>query len=376
MRVLITGGAGFIGSATGKLLLQAGHEVVVFDSLLPPVHPKTWDVHGPEGSEFIEGDIRDEDTLLAALKDTDVVIHLAAYQDFRTDWSTFFEVNAAGAARIYELIIREKLPIERVVLASTQALLGDGAYLCICGTRFYGVHRARAAMEVGEWNMRCPQCEEFTTVPIWTHENEVAPAIPYGISKLAAEQISSTLAKQYDVSTINLRYSIVQGATQSPKNAYSGVLRSVALQAYGGSDKIILFEDGKQCRDFVSIHDVANATFMAATGRIPDGEYNVGSGVSWTLTEMAKHVASFFRSEAPIVTPGIYRVGDIRHTLSDITKITTASEWKPRVDMIDCWKEYCEWLPSVLEQKSAKQIFTDALDGMLKSGAARFKKER
>jgi dTDP-L-rhamnose 4-epimerase len=368
MRVLITGGAGFIGTATGKALIKEGYDVRVLDNLQPPVHPKSWDPYGAPGAEFFQADVRNGLDLTNLLKDVDIVLHLAAYQDYRQDWSTFFETNSAGTAKIYEVIVRDNLPVQKVVLASTQSLIGEGAYDCDrCGIHFLGHNRSVTQVRVGNYDMLCPECGAYDTQPAWTKEEEINPAIPYGISKLAAELISTRLGAHYDIPTVNLRYSIVQGMTQSPKNAYSGVLRAVALQILGGSKEIIVFEDAQQLRDFVSIEDVVAANLMAIKGEVPDGAYHVGGGQAYTLEYLANSLIEISGANAELSTPGLFRVGDIRHTLSDITKMQ-GTGWSPQEPIETTWKKYWEWLVEVMPREGAKEIVDQAYDTMLKSG--------
>lgn len=374
MKVLITGGAGFIGSATARALLNNGHQVRIMDNLQPPVHPKTWDIRGPEHDNvvFVAGDVRDAQLMWNCLKGVDAVLHLAAYQDFRSDWSTFFNVNSAGAALLYEIIVREQLPIKRVVLASTQSLLGEGAYTCDnCMGRFMNRRRTAEQMRKGQWNITCPRCQNLEPRPAWTREDEIAPAIPYGVSKLAAEQISTILGAQYDIPTVNLRYSIVQGALQSPRNAYSGVLRTVALQLLGEKDDIVIFEDGQQQRDFVDIQDVVNANVGALMGVLPDGAYHVGGGVSHTVEYLAQTMVKMAgRDLDDIKTPGMYRVSDIRHTLSSVDKLMTHG-WRPDTPIETTWKNYWEWLPTVIDPTEARKTVDAAWQTMIDTNSAR-----
>ena len=208
----------------------------------------------------MRGDVRQRADWLAALDGIDGVIHLAAYQDYMPDFSTFHHVNTVGATLLYELIVAEKLPVRKVVLASSQAVYGEGKYRCAEHGIVYPDARPDAQLARAEWEVRCPHCTaELEHLPIT--EDTVNPHTPYGISKYAAELTSFSLGRKYDIPTVNMRYSIVQGPRNSFFNAYSGIGRIFALRVLHGQPPVC-YEDGQSLRDYVHVGDVARANIL------------------------------------------------------------------------------------------------------------------
>src|SRR5262245_34764343 len=261
-RVLVTGGAGFIGSHTADLLLARGYDVRVLDALTPPVHPDGQaPAYLPPEVELIRGDVRDRTAWKRALAGVEAVFHFAAYQDYLPDFAKFFHVNAAGTALLYELAVEQRLPLRKIVVASSQAIYGEGRYACPRDGLQYPGPRSEAQLQARDWEPRCPRCGDTMTVE-WTPED--APANghnSYAMSKHAEEVLALNLGRRYDLPTVAVRYSIVQGARQSFRNAYSGAMRIFAMQALAGQP-LTVYEDGGQLRDFVYVGDVARANLL------------------------------------------------------------------------------------------------------------------
>ena len=243
MKILVTGGAGFIGSHTSDRLLQLGHDVVVLDALTPPVHrggPPSY--LNPE-VEFYEGDVRNEDLLRNLLRRVDAVYHFAAYQDYLPDFARFSDVNVVSTALLYQIIVAERLDLARVVVASSQAAMGEGLYRCpLDGEQLPGM-RPESALAAGQWDIPCPQCGGPLTMQA-TPERVANPQNAYGMSKLGQEMVAVHLGRRYGVPTAALRYSIVQGPRQSVFNAYSGACRIFCLH-YRQNSAPTLYEDGE-----------------------------------------------------------------------------------------------------------------------------------
>jgi len=278
MRCLVTGGAGFIGSHTVDALLERGHNVRILDNLSKPVHLKGKPIYLPDDAEFMLGDVRNKDDWEKALDGIDAVIHLAAYQDYLPDFSTFFYINAVGTALMYEVIVEKKLDIQKIVVASSQAVYGEGKYRCAkCNRIKYPGIRSEEQLKRRSWELTCDECGHILNA-MWTNENRVNPQNQYAISKYTQEITSIHIGKRYSIPTSCLRYSIVQGPRQSVYNAYSGACRIFSLSMF--FDKAApVYEDGHQKRDFVNIHDVvaANLTVLdsaKANYRV----FNVGGG--------------------------------------------------------------------------------------------------
>lgn len=340
-RILVTGGAGFIGSHTVRALVDSGERVRVLDSLRPPVHPPGRRPDLPDEVEFIEGSVDDRAALRAALADIDVVYHLAAYQDYLTDFSTFYAINTVSTALIYELALAEKLPLRRVILAATQAEYGEGPYRCPTDGTVYPAPRADAQLAEHRWEPACPRCGG-TISPIPAREDVVHPHSPYAMSKRAAEECALTLGDRYGIPTAALRYSIVQGPGQSFRNAYSGALRAFTVQALHGRRPLV-YEDGQQIRDFVWIGDVVAANLlMLHHPAVPTGSFNVGGDREVRVLDVARMVSAAIGTDLEPDVPGIYRVGDTRHIRSDVTRLRELG-WRPTATQEDMVAAYVGW---------------------------------
>jgi len=364
MRILITGGAGFIGSHTADALLARGHEVRVLDSLEEPVHrggkpPK----YLSTAVEFIKGDVRDEGVLLSSLRGCDAVYHLAAYQDYLPNFSRFYTVNVASTAMIYELALRERLPLRKVIVASSQAALGEGLYLDANGQKVLPSLRTDQQLSRGVWDIQPRASEHGPLRSVATDETIANPQNPYGMSKIAEEQAALNLGRRCEIPSVAMRYSIVQGPRQSFFNAYSGACRLFCLSFHLGKRPLI-YEDGQQIRDFVNIKDVVDANVLVLEDPRADYEmFNVGGGKAITVSEFASAVAEKFDAHDYEPKPcGKYRFGDTRHILSDISKLR-ALGWNPTRTIGDSVEAYRDWL-------RAEEASEDILDYSNKQMAA------
>ena len=428
MRILVTGGAGFIGSHTVDALINGGHDVRILDNLQKPVHLKGKPPWIPKDAEFILGDVRSKTDWEKALEGIEAVYHFAAYQDYLPDFSTFFHVNAVGTALLYETAVEKRLDLERVVVASSQFVQGEGLHRCRnsectrfeekirssedekiggAGTQrlergvFPGEIRPEAQLRRGQWEMVCPGCGEPGEWE-WTPETHAAPPNAYAMAKFSQEQQALTFGARYEIPSVALRYSIVQGPRQSFYNAYSGACRIFCLNYYFGK-RPTLYEDGLQCRDFVNIHDAVRANIMALEDeRMVGGVFNVGGGRAYTIAEFAEIVREEVRNARRLegeksrrledekvrrlegenrrsledekvrnlagqkvrdlegeaqrlpraVVPGLYRFGDTRNACSDISKLKSRG-WEPENSPRDSVKEYLAWL---YEQDNVEDI--------------------
>jgi dTDP-L-rhamnose 4-epimerase len=342
MLILVTGGAGFIGSHTVDALLARGYRVRVLDALAPPVHIGDRPSYLAADVDLIHGDVTDPTTLRLALRDVEAVFHFAAYQDYLTDFSRFFAVNSVGTALLYEILVNERTRVGRVVVASSQAVYGEGKYTCPTG---HGVQypraRVREQLAHGNWAVRCPACRT-PLEPSWTDELVQRPHNSYALSKRDQEEIALRLGERYGIPTVALRYSIVQGPRQSFRNAYSGALRSFGVRVLTGNPPT-LFEDGEQLRDYVSVHDVVRANVLVLEDPRADYQaFNVGGDRRITVRQLAEMVIQVAGSHVVPEVPGFYRVGDVRHIFSDVSRLG-ALGWAPRVSQLDIVREYLAW---------------------------------
>lgn len=339
--VLVTGGAGFIGSHTADALLARGYDVRVLDLLTPPVHDGTVPAYVPPEVEFVRGDVADPRTMLRALDGVSIVYHLAAYQDYLTDFSTFFRTNSVGTALLYELILRERSTIDLVVVGSSQAVYGEGRYECPRDGPRYPGPRSEDQLARGEWEIRCPACGGSLS-PGWTDESTLSPHNPYGLSKRDQDDLAMQLGRRYRIPSVAFRYSIVQGPRQSFRNAYSGALRSFTVQL-GTKSPPVIYEDGRQLRDYVGIGDVVRANMLALDR--PQMAYrslNVGGNRSVTVLELAELVSTVLGVDLRPQVGGLYRVGDTRHIRSDVSSLASCG-WRVQEDLGTVVREYVEW---------------------------------
>ena len=354
-RALVTGGAGFIGSHTVDALLARGFDVRVLDLLVPPVHDGTVPDYLPKEVEFVRGDVRDRATMSRALRDVDVVYHLAAYQDYLPDFSTFFSTNAVGTALLYELIVAEARRVELVVVASSQAVYGEGRY-DEDGKPVYPGPRSEEQLARGEWE----HSSDLTGLPLepgWTDESVMQPHNSYGLSKRDQDDIAMHLGRRYAIPSVGFRYSIVQGPRQSFRNAYSGALRAFTVQIGSGVAPLI-YEDGRQIRDYVGIRDVVRANMLPLDA--PEMAYsscNVGGNRTVLVTELAELVARVIGVEVEPSMPGLYRVGDTRHIRSDVSRLQQRG-WRVESALEDVVREYVTWA------LAAPGFFNAAADAM------------
>lgn len=366
MKVLIIGGAGFIGSHTADELFKRGHSIRILDNLSPKTHFGRWPSYLNPAYDKIKGDARSRKDLLKAIHGIDVVIHLAAQMDLTLDFSNFFDINVTSTALLYELIVSKKLPIKKVIVASSQFVYGEGRWKCLKDGEVYPKPRSIQRLMKGQWVPLCPTCNGRIN-PLSNLETHQDPPNQYAISKYTQELIALKLGKLYNIPSVVMRYSIVHGPRQSLKNAYSGALRVFALMMLKNKSPLI-FEDGKSLRDYVSIYDAACANALVLESEKANYEvFNVGGEKAYTVLQLASLIARDLDKKIDLKPSGEFRVGDIRHAISDITKLK-ALGWKPMDDEEKVVREYLDW---VRDQKLDKDYLFLALTNMRNSGVLR-----
>ena len=346
MKVLVTGGAGFIGSHTVDLLLQKGYEVRILDSLQPRVHPRGKPDYVPKEAEFIKGDVANPDDLAQALSGMDYVFHLAAYQDYLPDFSRFIHTNTESTALMFELIVAhpQRYPVKKIVFASSQAVSGEGKYQCINeDVIFYPGPRPLTQLRLGEWDFVCPHCGGPAKPQFIDEASCNHPHTAYAVSKYAIELLAFNLGRRYGIATAAMRYTYVKGPRNSFYNAYSGIARRFALRIRAGLPPVC-YEDGQQLRDYVNVYDVAQANLLALESPEADGlAYNVGGGRAVTVLEFAQIMLQASNSSLGLQVPGEFRLGDTRHTVSDISRMKSLG-WEPTTPVEVNVRQYLEWL--------------------------------
>ncbi len=368
MKVLVTGGAGFIGSHTVDLLLKKGYKVKVLDLLQPRVHPYGKPKYLSSEVEFIQGDVSDKAVLEKAMEGVEGIFHLAAYQDYMTDFSNFIRVNTFSTALIFEIIVEKKLDIKKIVLASSQSIYGEGKYNCKTHGVQYPDSRIIKQLESSDWEIYCPVagCKEYMK-SVLIDEAVTNPFTAYGISKEALERLAVKLGKRYSIPTVSMRYSIVQGPRNSFFNAYSGVCRIFTLRLINNKPPVI-YEDGKQLRDYVHVLDVARANVLAFESSQADYEaFNVGGEKGTDLLEYTKILISVLNKKIEPLIPGYYRYGDTRHTVSISEKLKKLS-WKNEHSLEDIFRDYIKW---VYEQPDLKDRYQEIEEVMKKQNVLR-----
>lgn len=366
MRALVTGGAGLIGSHIVDKLLERGWEVRILDCLEKPAHLKGMPPWVPPEAEFQLGGVEDPEALGRALRGVEVVFHLAAYQGFLPLFGRFWEVNGAGTARIYETIVRERLPVRKVIVSSSQAVYGEGKHECPVHGVMIPPPRAEERLSRGEWEHCCPECGgPLEARP--TGEEQVDPRTMYAQSKRAQETIALELGKTYHIPTVALRYAITQGPRQSIYHAYSGVCSIFATRIVNGLPPVV-YEDGNQTRDYIYAGDVAEANLLVMERPEADFQtFNVGTGVSTSVLGFLRLFAEAFGRGVEPVLADAYRLGDIRHFRCDSTKLQ-ALGWKAKTPLKETLRRYVEWIG---RQGDVRDYFSEAEAQMKGMGVIR-----
>ena len=324
MNVLITGGAGFIGTHLTRALLAQGQQITILDNFLSQVHGGSENL-APDIAphvRLVRGDVADKDTLRDALAGTECVVHLAAETgtgQSMYEVSRYERTNLGGSAALYELLARTAgNRVERVVVASSRAVYGEGAYSCESHGIVFPVSRSIEDKRRGYFDPLCPMCGS-ASVAVPTPENApLQPSSFYGLTKQVQEQTAMLFGGALKIPTIALRYQNVYGPGQSLENPYTGILAIFSNLAR--MDKTIqVFEDGNESRDFVHVTDVVEATLACVTTNI-DGchSINVGSSRPTSVLEVAKEINAYFGSRSEVTVSGAFREGDIRHGMADL----------------------------------------------------------
>ncbi len=358
-RVLVTGGAGFIGSHIVDGLIDRGHTVRVFDNLSPQVHSDGYETPAylnPK-AEFVLGDMRDRDALAQALNDVQVVFHEAAavgVGQSMYEICRYIDHNVLGTANLLDILANDGYEIEKLIVASSMSIYGEGEYRCRhCGVVF-PQPRSEAQLAERVWEMHCPHCMEKLR-PLPTDEGKpLSPTSIYAISKRDQEEMCLSIGRAYGIPTVALRYFNTYGSRQALSNPYTGVAAIFSARILNGNPPLI-FEDGLQTRDFVHVKDIVQANLLALEN--PEADYkvfNVGTGKGTTILDLARMLVD--QLDHPELEPQIverFRAGDIRHCYADISKIQKEIGYVPSVSLEEGIKDLVQWMmgqPDTLDQ--------------------------
>lgn len=361
-RILITGGAGFIGSNLVKALYKKGYEITVLDNLSEQVHGTA-----PEASplfnairnkvRFIRGSVCDRAIMNQALEGQDVVVHFAA--ETGTGQSMYMvdhytRVNIQATAMMLDILSTNKNhDIKRMIVASSRSIYGEGKYLGVNGESVYPSHRDERQMQAGRFDLYDAQTDMPLTLVATDEDSLIHPSSVYGITKQVQEQLVMTVCPLLGIEPVALRYQNVYGPGQSLSNPYTGIL-SIFSNLIMSSGKINVFEDGLESRDFVFIDDVIAATVLAVEHANAAGEvFNVGAGAAITVLDVVKHLKAAFNSNIETNVTGNFRLGDIRHNYAELTKISSLLGFAPKVHFAEGIQQFAAWAMTQGPKESA-----------------------
>lgn len=372
--VLITGGAGFIGSNLALKLLDKGYNVTVLDNLSRQIHGEDPDHTSPlyrsikNKVNFIKGSVVNREIFTYALQGQECVVHLAA--ETGTGQSMYaiehyVNVNSYGTALLLDILTNESTSVKKVVVASSRAIYGEGKYFCITCGSVYPLARKDKDMQVGDFDCKCPKCGSAVTLMATTEDSLSHPTSVYGIAKQNQEQMVLTVCPAIGMAGVAFRYQNVYGTGQSLSNPYTGILSIFSTQIRNGN-KINIFEDGKESRDFVFIDDVVDATILGIEKEEANNQvFNVGTGIATDVVTVTDELMRNYGIEVPVIISGNYRLGDIRHNYADIIKAKTLLGYEPKISFSEGIKRFSAW---VNEQDICEDKYGESILEMKKRG--------
>ncbi|MFZ3590403.1 SDR family NAD(P)-dependent oxidoreductase [Bacillus sp. DJP31] len=371
--ILITGGAGFIGSNLALKLLDKGYTVTVLDNLSPQIH-------GEDGTKselflkirdkvnFINGDVINNEDWRQALKGIDVVVHLAAETgtgQSMYEINKYIDVNVKGTSNLLHILTNEEHQVKKIVIAASRAIYGEGMYHCSEHGTVYPVARTEADMSKADFEVKCPICNCNVELMATTEETKIHPTSIYGITKQMQEDMCMVVGKSINIPVVGYRYQNVYGPGQSLKNPYTGIL-SIFSTIIKNGNNINIFEDGKESRDFVYIDDIVDATILGIEKEEANFEsFNVGTGVCTNVLEVATLLKKKYQSDTEIEISGNYRLGDIRHNYADLTKIHDKLGFSPKVSFEEGITKFVDW---VNQQEVVEDNYQKSIEEMKKKG--------
>lgn len=363
IQVLITGGAGFVGSHLADALLHAGHQVRVLDSLAQQVHGGRPPDYLSSDVELMVGDIRDAACVRRALTGVDVAFHFAAavgVGQSMYEISRYISINTLGTAELLQGILDSKHSLQKLVVASSMSIYGEGQYTCSqCYHDAEPRLRTLERLKAGIWELQCTACGGILS-PIPTAEEKLSDTNSvYALSKRDQEQLCLIYGRTYGIPVTSLRFFNIYGKHQALSNPYTGVAAIFAARMINGQPPLI-FEDGEQMRDFVNIRDIVRANMLAMERPESNGQViNIGCGRAISVNQVATLLArALGKQTAPVVTRK-YRVGDIRHCYADITKARNLLGYEPKITHEEGFCELAEWLAGEQPEDKAETMLNE-----------------
>jgi len=371
--ILISGGAGFIGSNLAIGLIKKGYSVSVLDNLSPQIHG-----YNPENSflfnsisdkvNFIQGDVRNRDDWEKSLSGQDAVIHLAAetgtgqsmYQIYK-----YCDVNIGGTALLLDILANKKNAVQKIIVASSRAIYGEGRYYCQLHGEVYPNSRNEEDLQKGIFECKCPKCGGKIELLSTHEESKIQPQSIYGISKYNQEELILVGGKSLNIPAVAFRYQNVYGPGQSLSNPYTGILSIFSTQIKN-NNPINIFEDGKESRDFVYIDDVVNATILGLEKEEANyNSYNVGSGKNINVLQITHKLINLYNSEVAINVTGNFRIGDIRHNYADLDKIKHDLDFEPETQFDEGITNFVKWVNT---QKKSEDLYSTSIHELKERG--------
>lgn len=371
--ILITGGAGFIGSNLALKLINKGHNVTVIDNLSPQIHGENPEQNSPlyksikDKVTFINGTVTSKEDWTKAIQGQDVVVHYAAETgtgQSMYEIQKYVDVNVNGTAIMLDLLANTPNQVKKVVIASSRSIYGEGKYINERGESVYPKHRTSDFMDDGDFEVKFEGSQNLTLVGT-DEDSKIHPSSVYGITKQNQEQMIMTVCPTLGIAPVAFRYQNVYGPGQSLKNPYTGILSIFSTQIKNGNG-INIFEDGKETRDFVYIDDVVDATILGIEKDEANNEvFNVGTGVATDVISVATNLIKNYGVDVPVAVSGNYRLGDIRHNYADLSKINSKLGFTPKYSFEEGLKEFTNWVNT---QEVEKDNYQKSIDEMKAKG--------
>lgn len=345
-KILVTGGAGFIGSYLVDQLISAGHQVRVFDNLEKQVHHGKIPKYLNPNAQFTKGDVRDCNALKKSLTGVETVFHLASrvgVGQSNYEVKDYTDVNIGGTANLLDMVLKDKLPIRKIIMIASMTSYGEGNYRCRrCGIVKPGL-RDPSQMKKKKWELVCPRCQSIIEPIATVEEAAVNNNSFYAVSKNVQETMLLLAGRLYRIPVTSLRCFNVYGPRQSLSNPYTGVT-AIFISRLKNNKSPVLYEDGKQTRDFVSVHDVVGALIAAMEKDAANYQaINIGSGKPTTVKEIAILLAKLLEKKINPDVSEEYRINDIRHCFADISKARKLLSWEPRISLKKGLLELVQW---------------------------------